>query len=75
MKKNLYKEYLKKQKIKSKSNEEVVIKEQGKILKTLNFLVYLISKILYFIFYLAIIIFCSIGATYVFNKFILGGQR
>ena len=52
MKKNLYEEYLKKQKIKEKYDEEVNI----------------LSKIFNVLFYLGIIILCSIGATYIANK-------
>ena len=73
MRKNLYKEYLKKQKIENKYDEKVVVKEQGIVLKTLLFLLFILSRILYIIFYLGIMILCSIGATYILNKFILGG--
>ena len=73
MRKNLYKEYLKKQKIENKYDEKVVVKEQGIVLKTLLFLLSILSRILHIIFYLGIMILCSIGATYIVNKFILGG--
>lgn len=68
MKKNLYEEYLKKQKIKEKYDEEVVVKEQNSVLKALLFLFNIISKIFNVLFYLGIIILCSIGATYIANK-------
>ena len=66
MSKNLFKEYLKKQKIKEKYNEQVVVNEQNIVLKTLLFLLDILLRIL---FYLGIIILCSIGATYLANKF------
>ena len=66
MSKNLFKEYLKKQKIKEKYNEQVVVNEQNIVLKTLLFLLDILLSIL---FYLGIIILCSIGATYLANKF------
>lgn len=69
MSKNLFKEYLKKQKIKEKYNEQVVVNEQNIVLKTLLFLLDILLKILSILFYLGIIILCSIGATYLANKF------
>lgn len=69
MSKNLFKEYLKKQKIKEKYNEQVVVNEQNIVLKTLLFLFDILLKILSILFYLGIIILCSIGATYLANKF------
>ena len=69
MKKNLYKDYLKKQKIKEKYDEQVVVNEQSPVLKTLLFLFGILSKIFSILFYLGIIILCSIGATYLANKF------
>ena len=68
MKKNLYEEYLKKQKIKEKYDEEVVVKEQNSVLKALLFLFNILSKIFNVLFYLGIIILCSIGATYIATK-------
>ena len=38
MQKNLYKDYLKKQKIKEKYDEQVVVNEQSPVLKALLFL-------------------------------------
>ncbi len=69
MSKNLFKEYLKKQKIKEKYNEQVVVNEQNIVLKTLLFLLDILLRILSILFYLGIIILCSIGATYLANKF------
>lgn len=69
MRKNLYKDYLKKQKIKEKYDDKVVVNEQSPVLKTLLFLFDILLKILNVLFYLGIIILCSIGATYLANKF------
>ena len=69
MQKNLYKDYLKKQKIKEKYDEQVVVNEQSPVLKALLFLFFILSKIFSILFYLGIIILCSIGATYLANKF------
>ena len=69
MRKNLYKEYLKKQKIKEKYEEQVVVNEQNSVLKALLFLFNILSRIFSILFYFGIIILCSIGATYLANKF------
>lgn len=68
MGKNLYKEYLKKQKLKEKYREEVVVNEQSPVMKALLFLFSILSKIFNILFYLGIIVLCSIGATYIANK-------
>ena len=68
MSKNLYKEYLKKQKLKEKYKEEVVVNEQSPVMQALLFLFSILSKIFNILFYLGIIILCSIGATYIANK-------
>ena len=69
MKKNLYKDYLKKKKIKEKYDEQVVVNEQNPVLKALLFLFDILSRIFNILFYLGIIILCSIGPTYLANKF------
>ena len=68
MGKNLYKEYLKKQRLKEKYKEEVVVNEQSTVMKALLFLFSILSKIFNILFYLGIIVLCSIGATYIANK-------
>lgn len=68
MSKNLYKEYLKKQKLKEKYKEEVVVNEQNPVIKALLFLFSILSRIFNILFYLGIIVLCSIGATYIANK-------
>ena len=69
MKKDLYKEYLKKKKLEEKYDEKVVINEQSPVLNILLFLFGILSRIFNILFYLGIIILCSIGATYLANKF------
>ena len=68
MSKNIYKEYLKKQKVKQKCYEEVVINEQKLFIKILLFLFEIIIRIFHVLFYIGILILCSIGATYIANK-------
>ena len=68
MGKNLYKEYLKKQRLKEKYKAEVVVNEQSPVMKALLFLFSILSKIFNILFYLGIIVLCSIGATYIANK-------
>lgn len=68
MGKNLYKEYLKKQRLKEKYKEEVVVNEQSPVMKALLFLFSILSKIFNILFDLGIIVLCSIGATYIANK-------
>lgn len=61
MKRNWYKEYLLK-----KEKEE--INECSNFLKLLYFLFEIISKIFTVLFYIGLIILCSIGATVIANK-------
>lgn len=68
MGKNLYKEYLKKQRLKEKYKEEVVVNEQSPVMKALLFLFSILSKIFNILFDLGIIVLCSIVATYIANK-------
>lgn len=68
MKKNMYKEYLKKKKLEEQYNEEIQINEDSTIIKVLFFLFDVIEKICSVLFYIGLIILCSIGATYIANK-------
>lgn len=68
MKKNMYKEYLKKKKLEEQYNEEIQINEDSTIIKVLFFLFNVIEKICSVLFYIGLIILCSIGATYIANK-------
>ena len=68
MSKNIYKEYLKKQKFRQKYDEEVVVNEQKSFIKILFFLFEIMIRIFHVLFYIGILILCSIGATYIANK-------
>ena len=68
MSKNIYKEYLKKQKVIQKYDEEVVVNEQKSFIKILLFLFEIMIRIFRVLFYIGILILCSIGATYIANK-------
>lgn len=68
MKKNIYKEYLKNKSIKEKYDEEIVVNNESTVIKILFFLFETLEKIFKILFYLGIIILCSIGATYIANK-------
>ncbi|MGM9874763.1 MAG: hypothetical protein ACI33S_03375 [Bacilli bacterium] len=68
MSKNIYKEYLKKQKVRQKYDEEVVVNEQKSFIKILLFLFEIMIRIFHVLFYIGILILCSIGATYIANK-------
>lgn len=61
MKRNWYKEYLIKQ-------EKEEMKDCSNFLKLLYFLFEIISKIFTVLFYIGLIILCSIGATVIANK-------
>ena len=63
-----YKEYLKKQKVRRKYDEEVVVNEQKSFIKILLFLFEIMIRIFHVLFYIGILILCSIGATYIANK-------
>ena len=69
MSKNIYNEYLKKQKVRQKYDEEVVVvNEQKLFIKILLFLFEIMIRIFHVLFYIGILILCSIGATYIANK-------
>lgn len=66
MKKNLYKKYKKRSKLKNNEKHNIL-----KII--LSFCTDLISKIIKTIFYICIVALCSLGATYLVNYIIRGG--
>ena len=68
MKKNLYKEYKKKKEIKEQFDEEIIFNEDSFIIKLFLFLFEVFNKIFSILFYIGIIILCSIGATFIANK-------
>lgn len=71
MKKNLYKKYKKRSKLKNNEKNNI---EKHNILKIiLSFCTDLISKIIKTIFYICIVALCSLGATYLVKYIIRGG--
>lgn len=68
MRKNPYKEYLKKKNLQEKYNEEININEITAFEKVVFFIFEILTKIFNILFYLGIVILCSIGATYIVNK-------
>lgn len=68
MKKNIYKEYKKKKALEEKYKEEIKINENGTFFKVLFFILEIISRIFSSLFYIGLIILCSIGATYIANR-------
>lgn len=68
MRKNPYKEYQKRKKLEDKYEEEIVFNDDSTIIKILFFLFEILSKIFEILFYIGIIILCSIGATVIANK-------
>lgn len=69
MKQNSYREYLKKQKMKSKYDEDFIVNEESTIIKLILFIFDILSRIFNVLFYIGLIILCSIGATFLANKF------
>ena len=68
MRKNPYKEYQKRKKLEDKYEEEIVFNDDSTIIKILFLLFEILSKIFEILFYIGIIILCSIGATVIANK-------
>lgn len=72
------KEFIEREKIKSKYNEKIIVKNENTFIKLLSFFIELIAKLFKILFYISIIVLSSIGATYIvnnFDKFIfLGGK-
>ena len=63
------KEFLKKEKIKNKYEEKIIVKNDSTFVKLLFFFMDLIGKLLKILFYISIIVLSSIGATYIVNNF------
>lgn len=72
------KKFIEREKIKSKYNEKIIVKNENTFIKLLSFFIELIAKLFKILFYISIIVLSSIGATYIvnnFDKFIfLGGK-
>ena len=73
MKKNLYKKFEKKRKIKEDYNQKYTIEKPSNIKAILSFLSDLISNLFKIIFYILIVALCSLGATFLFNYILKGG--
>lgn len=73
MKKNLYKKFEKKRKIKEDYNQIYTIEKPSNIKAILSFLSDLISNLFKIIFYILIVALCSLGATFLFNYILKGG--
>lgn len=73
MKKNLYKKFEKRKKVKDNSNLTYTIEKPSNIKAILTFLSDLISNLFKVIFYILIVALCSLGATFLFN-YILKGE-
>lgn len=73
MKKNLYKKFEKKRKIKEDYNQIYTIEKPSNIKAILSFLSDLVSNLFKIIFYILIVALCSLGATFLFNYILKGG--
>ena len=73
MKKNLYKKFEKKRKIKEDYNQIYTIEKPSNIKAILSFLSDLISNLFKIIFYILIVALCSLGATFLFKYILKGG--
>ncbi|MGN1299603.1 MAG: hypothetical protein ACI4UE_06460 [Candidatus Scatovivens sp.] len=73
MKKNLYKKYQKKIKLKDNSNPNYTIERSSNMKAILSFISDLISNLVKIIFYILIVALCSLGATFLFNYILKGG--
>ncbi len=69
--KKLYESYKENNKLNKKYNKKIIVQKKSNFSKLLSFLLNLFQIIIKVIFYLAVIILCSIGATYVFNNIVL----
>lgn len=73
MKKNIYKQFQKENKIKEKYDENVIVEKSSTLKIVLSFLGNLISNLVRIVFYILIVALCSLGATYLFNLILKGG--
>lgn len=63
------KEFIEREKIKSKYDEKIIVKNENTFIKLLSFFIELIAKLFKILFYVSIIVLSSIGATYIVNNF------
>ena len=63
------KEFLEREKIKSKYDEKIIVKNESLFIKLLSFFIELIAKLFKILFYISIIVLSSVGETYIVNNF------
>lgn len=63
------KEFLEREKIKSKYEEKIIVKNESTFIRLLSFFIELIAKLFKILFYITIIVLSSVGATYIVNNF------
>lgn len=73
MKKNLYKRFQKVDKLKNDYKENLIVEKSQTIKTILSFVSDIIGKSIKVIFYILIVVLCSLGATYLFNYILRGG--
>ncbi len=74
MKKNLYKKFQKESKIKKVYDDKVIINKSNTLKAILSFISDFIGKAIKLIFYILIVALCSLGATFLFNYILKGGN-
>lgn len=73
MKKNLYKKFQKVDKLKKNYKDNLIVEKSQTIKTILSFASDIIGKVIKLIFYILIVVLCSLGATYLFNYILRGG--
>lgn len=74
MRKNLYKKFQKESKIKKVYDDKVIINKSNTLKTILSFISDFIGKAIKLIFYILIVALCSLGATFLFNYILKGGN-
>lgn len=74
MRKNLYKKFQKESKIKKAYDDKVIINKSNTLKTILSFISDFIGKAIKLIFYILIVALCSLGATFLFNYILKGGN-
>lgn len=74
MRKNLYKKFQKESKIKKVYDDKVIINKSNTLKTILSFISDFIGKAIKLIFYILIVALCSVGATFLFNYILKGGN-
>lgn len=74
MRKNLYKKFQKESKIKKVYDDKVIINKSNTLKTILSFISDFIGKAMKLIFYILVVALCSLGATFLFNYILKGGN-